>query len=114
MADKTLFQQILDGELPSEMIHEDDLCGAFRDINPQAPTHILVVPRKPLPAISQMDEEDIPLLGHLFHVARQVAEQQGLAQGYRLVINDGEHGQQTVAHLHIHIIGGRQLSWPPG
>ena len=115
MADKTLFEKIFDGEIPSEMVHEDELCGAFKDINPQAPTHILIVPRKPIPAISQMAEEDEPLIGHLFFVARKIAAELGLDEsGFRLVINDGEHGQQTVPHIHVHLIGGRQLNWPPG
>ena len=114
MTEKTIFQKIFDGEIPSNMVYEDELCGAFHDISPQAPTHILVVPRKLIPAISQMEEDDRALVGHLFHVARKVAEEQGLGDGFRLVINDGVNGQQTVPHLHIHILGGRKMTWPPG
>ena len=114
MAEKTLFEKILAGEIPSTLVYEDDRCGAFKDINPQAPTHILVVPRKPIPGISHMDEEDEAVIGHLFFVAKEVARKEGLDAGFRLVINDGDHGQQTVPHLHVHVLGGRQLTWPPG
>ncbi|MEZ6195300.1 MAG: histidine triad nucleotide-binding protein [Planctomycetota bacterium] len=115
MADgKTLFQKILDGEIPGDLLHEDDHCGAFRDINPQAPVHVLIVPRRPIPAIEDMTEDDERLVGHLFLVATRVARALGLDNGYRLVINDGEDGQQTVPHLHVHLIGGRPLTWPPG
>ncbi len=113
-ASKTLFQKILDKEIPADIVFEDELCGAFRDINPQAPTHILIVPRKPMPGISAMTPEDKALIGHLFHVAAQLARDLDLAQGYRLVINDGAHGGQEVPHLHIHLLGGRPLTWPPG
>jgi histidine triad (HIT) family protein len=111
--EKTLFQKILD-DATNEKVWEDELCGAFRDINPQAPVHILVVPREPLPGIGSVQDGHEALVGHLLHVAARVAEQEGLSRGYRLVINQGEHGQQTVPHLHVHLIGGRQLSWPPG
>lgn len=114
MSEKTLFEKILDRELPAELLHEDDICGAFRDINPQAPTHVLVVPRKPIPAISEMDESDEAIVGHLFYVATKVAAAEGLGDGFRLVINDGVNGQQTVPHLHVHILGGRAMTWPPG
>ncbi len=114
MADKTLFTKILDGELRADLVWQDDRCGAFRDINPQAPTHVLIVPRKPLPGIADMTEDDRALLGHLYFVATEIARREGLDNGYRLVVNQGEHGQQTVPHLHVHLIGGRQLGWPPG
>ena len=114
MTEKTLFEKILEGEIPSELIYQDDLCGAFKDINPQAPTHILIVPRKPIPAISDITPDDEPLIGHLYFVAQKIARDQCLTQGFRLVINDGEHGQQSVPHIHVHLIGGRQLTWPPG
>ncbi|MDE2997104.1 MAG: histidine triad nucleotide-binding protein [Bacteroidota bacterium] len=114
MADKTLFQKIADGEIPSDMVYEDEYCIAFRDIQPQAPVHILVVPRKPIPSVDDIADEDKELIGHLFVSARKIAAQEGLTQGYRTVFNNGEHGQQTVPHLHLHLIGGRQLRWPPG
>lgn len=114
MPDKTLFEKILDGELPADLVWQDDHCGAFRDINPQAPTHVLIVPRKPLPGIADMTEDDRALLGHLYFVATEIARREGLEHGYRLVVNQGEHGQQTVPHLHVHLIGGRPLGWPPG
>ena len=114
MADKTLFQKIADGEIPSDMVYEDEYCIDFRDIQPQAPVHILVVPRKPIPSVDDIADEDKELIGHLFVSARKIAAQEGLTQGYRTVFNNGEHGQQTVPHLHLHLIGGRQLRWPPG
>ncbi len=114
MSEKTLFQKILDQDIPSELVYQDDQCGAFRDINPQSPTHLLVVPREPLPGIADMEERHETLIGHLFRIATEVARREGLDHGYRLVINQGEHGQQTVPHLHIHVLGGRPMSWPPG
>lgn len=114
MAEMTLFEKILAGKIPSKLVYEDDLCAAFRDINPQAPTHILIVPRKPIPAIADVESEDEAVLGRLLRAARLIAESEKLDRGYRLVINCGDHGQQTVPHLHVHLIGGRQLSWPPG
>ena len=114
MTEKTIFEKIFDGEIPAKMVYEDELCGAFHDVNPQAPTHVLVVPRQVITGISKMAQEDEALVGHLFYVARQVATDLGLSDGFRLVVNDGQKGQQSVPHLHIHIIGGRQLTWPPG
>ena len=114
MPELTLFQKILNGDIPAEMLHEDDLCGAFQDIAPQAPTHILIVPRKPLSGIDAMDADDRHLIGHLFMVATDLARSEGLEHGYRLVINNGELGQQSVPHLHLHLLGKRQMSWPPG
>ena len=114
MSDKTLFEKILDGELDSTMVYEDEVCGAFRDISPQAPTHVLVVPRKPITGISAMEVEDEAIVGHLFYVARKVAELEGLSSGFRMVINDGIDGLQTVPHLHVHVLGGRAMAWPPG
>ena len=114
MADKTLFQKIADGEIPSDMVYQDELCIAFRDIQPQAPVHILVVPRKPIPSLDDLTEADAFIVGHLFLCARRIAADEGLSRGYRTVFNCGEHGQQTVPHLHLHLIGGRQLRWPPG
>jgi histidine triad (HIT) family protein len=111
----TLFEKIIAGEIPADIVYQDDWAVAFRDINPQAPTHLLVVPREPLPGISQATDDDVQMLGRLLLAARAVAAQEGLASdGYRLVINDGEAAGQTVFHLHVHVIGGRKLDWPPG
>ncbi len=114
MADKTLFQKIMDRETPGDIIYEDDRCVALRDINPQAPTHVLVVPRKPIPSLDNLSEEDEPLVGHLFTVARKIASDEGLSGGYRTVINNGPDANQTIDHIHLHLIGGRRMSWPPG
>jgi histidine triad (HIT) family protein len=114
MSEKTLFQKIGDGEIPAQMVFEDDSCFAFRDINPQAPTHILVCPRKAIPGLDDITESDVELIGHLFLIAKKIAKDEGLERGYRTVFNSGKHGQQTVPHLHLHILGGRQMTWPPG
>lgn len=114
MSEKTLFQKIGDGEIPAQMVFEDDSCFAFRDINPQAPTHILVCPRKAIPGLDDITESDVELIGHMFLVAKKIAKDEGLERGYRTVFNNGKHGQQTVPHLHLHILGGRQMTWPPG
>ena len=114
MAEKTLFQKIEAGELDADMIHEDDQCFAFRDINPQAPTHILIVPRKPIPSLDDLKAADEQLVGHLFLVAQQLAAQEGVAGGYRTVFNCGEAAGQSVDHLHLHLLGGRAMKWPPG
>lgn len=111
---KTIFGKIIDREIPANIVHEDDKCIAFRDINSQAPTHILIVPRKPIERISMMSEADAPLVGHLIFVASQLAKKEGLSSGYRLVFNDGEDAGQTVFHIHLHLLGGRQMVWPPG
>ncbi len=95
-------------------MHEDERCLAFKDVAPQAPTHLLVIPKKPITGISAAAEEDEALLGHLMLTARKVASEAGLGNGYRLVVNDGKEGAQSVYHLHIHVLGGRQMSWPPG
>ena len=113
-AAKTLFQRIIDREIPAQIVHEDDLSLAFNDINPQAPTHILIVPKKPIPGVSFAENADGQLLGHLLLTARTLAAQLGLSQGYRLVINNGPDAGQTVDHLHVHLLGGRALKWPPG
>jgi histidine triad (HIT) family protein len=111
---KTLFQKIADHEIPAKLIHEDTWCVAFYDIAPQAPVHVLVVPRKPLPRIAEATTEDQALLGHLLLVARELARQLQLAKGFRLVINNGPDGGESVPHLHVHLLGGRALAWPPG
>ena len=111
---KTIFEKILDGEIPGEKVYEDGLCAALRDINPQAPTHLLLVPRKPIPRIAEAGPEDAEILSHLLLVAPKIAKEQGLGDGFRLVINNGLIAGETVPHLHIHILGGRQMAWPPG
>jgi histidine triad (HIT) family protein len=112
MAD-TIFGQITRGEIPTDFLYEDDRAVAFRDVNPQAPTHILVIPRQPIPRLSASQDEDAALLGHLLTVARKVAAQEGL-EDFRLVVNDGAAAGQTVFHLHVHVLGGRAFGWPPG
>ena len=115
MSAETIFSKIIRGEISADIVHEDGLCLAFRDINPQAPVHILVIPRETLPGMQAAGEEHRDLLGHLLVVTRQIAEREGLAgSGYRCVINAGGDGGQTVDHLHIHLLGGRQMQWPPG
>lgn len=114
MPERTIFEKIIDGEIPAEKVYEDEHCLALRDINPQAPVHILVVPKKVLARVAEAGEEDEALLGHLQRVAARVAAQEGLTEGFRLVLNNGPHGGETVPHLHLHLLGGRPLSWPPG
>ena len=113
MAEKTLFTKIIDKEIPAEIIYEDDLCIAFKDIHPQAPVHFLVVPRKPIPRLSEAVSSDHAVLGHLMLKAAEVARSQG-AHEFRLVVNSGASAGQTVFHLHLHVLGGRSLGWPPG
>lgn len=111
----TIFGKIIRREIPADILYEDDLCLAFRDVNPQAPTHVLVIPKKPLTDLSAASTEDKALLGHLLITVKDVAAQLGLTEsGYRVVINTGKDGGQTVFHLHLHILGGRSLQWPPG
>ncbi|KPP67946.1 histidine triad nucleotide-binding protein 2, mitochondrial-like [Scleropages formosus] len=110
----TIFSKVLDGSLPADIIFEDRRCVAFRDVNPQAPVHFLVIPRIPIPRISEAKDDDAELLGHLLVVAKNMARREGLQEGYRVVINDGKHGSQSVYHLHVHVLGGRQMKWPPG
>ena len=114
MTEKTLFSKIIDGEIPGDFVHQDDQCVVLRDVNPQAPVHLLVIPRKPIPRVGEANEEDSPLLGHLLLVASEVADSEGLSQGFRIVVNNGSDGGESVPHLHVHILGGRQLGWPPG
>lgn len=106
----TLFERIITGELPAEFVYKDDLAVAFRDIHPAAPVHVLIVPRKPIPTVNDITDEDAPLIGHLITVARDIARAEGIADdGYRLLFNCNEHGGQMVYHLHLHLIGGRRL-----
>ncbi|XP_011310653.1 histidine triad nucleotide-binding protein 1 [Fopius arisanus] len=110
----TIFGKILRKEIPCNFIYEDNQCVAFNDVNPQSPVHFLVIPRKPIPQLSKAEDGDELILGHLMNVARKVAKEQGLDKGFRVVINDGADGAQSVYHLHIHVLGGRQMKWPPG
>jgi histidine triad (HIT) family protein len=111
---KTLFEKIIAREIPAAIVYEDDLVLAFRDIHPAAPTHVLIVPKKPIPCIAGATADDQKLLGHLLFKAAEVAKQLDLKNGYRLVINNGTDGGETVPHLHVHILGGRHMAWPPG
>lgn len=111
----TLFEKIVARQIPAQIVYEDDLVLAFRDINPQAPTHVLIVPKKAIPCIAEAAADDHALLGHLLLKAAEVAAKIGLKEnGYRLVINNGRDGGESVPHLHCHILGGRPLAWPPG
>ncbi len=114
MPEKTIFKRIIDGEIPADKVYEDEQCLAFRDIRPQAPVHVLVIPRQEIASLADVRDEDAALIGHLFVVVRKVAEQLGLENGYRTVINCGPDGGQEVDHLHIHLLGRRRMSWPPG
>ena len=110
----TLFQKIIDKEIPADIVYEDDLSLVFKDVNPQAPTHLLIIPKKPIAKVSDMSEEDKDLFGHLMWVAGEVARQTGLDDTFRLVVNNGAKAGQSVFHIHIHLLSGRPLSWPPG
>jgi len=115
MAEKTLFEKICAKEIPADIVHEDDLCVAFRDISPQAPVHILIVPRKPIPRVGLATDVDQEVLGHLLLIAGKVARSEKIADtGFRVVINNGRDGGEAVPHLHVHLLGGRKLDWPPG
>ena len=110
----TLFEKIIARQIPADIVFEDDQCLAFRDIAPQAPVHILIVPKKTLERVGAASQADCALLGHLLFSAAEIARFEKLADGYRIVINNGSHGGETVPHLHVHLLGGRQLAWPPG
>jgi histidine triad (HIT) family protein len=110
----TIFGRIIRGEIPARIVHDDELCIAFHDVAPQAPVHVLVIPRKTIPSLADADDSDGPLLGHLVLVATRLARSLGLDEGYRLVVNCGADGGQSVHHLHVHLLGGRPLGWPPG
>ena len=111
---ETIFNKIIAKEIPAEILYEDDLCLAFNDVNPQAPMHFLIIPKKPIVKISEAEQDDQTLLGHLLLKAGEIAADQGYADNFRLVVNNGEDAGQTVFHLHIHVLAGRSLSWPPG
>ena len=114
MAEKTVFQKIIDREIPAQIVFEDAQCLAFRDINPRAPTHVLVIPKKPIVSLDDLQDEDQSLIGHMHLVIRDLARQLDLNSGYRVVVNCGADGGQEVPHLHFHLLGGRPLKWPPG
>jgi histidine triad (HIT) family protein len=109
-----LFCKIVDGKIPANMVAQDDRAVAFRDLNPQAPTHVLVIPKKHIASLDVLEDEDAALVGHLHVVAKQIAKAEGLADGWRTVFNVGKHAGQTVFHIHLHLLGGRALGWPPG
>lgn len=111
---KTIFKRIIDKEIPAKIVYEDDRCLAFHDVNPQAPTHVLLIPKQEIPSLAAAKDGDSAILGHLLACVPQVARQLGLERGFRVVINNGSDGGQTVDHLHLHLLGGRPLSWPPG
>jgi len=112
---KTIFEKIIDREIPADIIYENDEILAFRDIEPQAPYHILIIPKINIPTINDLNEDNCSIIGKLFLVAKELAIKYNFAEdGYRVVINCNKHGQQTVYHLHVHLLGGRQLNWPPG
>lgn len=114
MGEKSIFQRIIDKEIPAKIVYEDDLCLAFHDVAPQAPTHILVIPKQPIVSIATIEDADAELVGRLWLVIRNIAKEQKLDRGYRVVVNCGRDGGQSVDHLHFHILGGRQMIWPPG
>ncbi|MBF2028686.1 MAG: histidine triad nucleotide-binding protein [Oscillatoriales cyanobacterium C42_A2020_001] len=113
-AAETIFSKIIRKEIPADIVYEDNLAIAFKDVNPQAPVHILVIPKEPIAQLADAESKDHALMGHLLLTAKRVAEQAGLDNGYRVVINSGVDGGQTVYHLHLHILGGRAMAWPPG
>jgi histidine triad (HIT) family protein len=111
---KTIFQKIIDREIPAKLEHEDDHCVVLHDIQPQAPVHLLIVPKKPIARVGAAEAGDQAVLGHLLLVAGQMAKKLGLAEGFRLVINNGPHACESVPHLHVHLLAKRQMTWPPG
>jgi len=114
MAEKTIFKRIVDREIAAEIVYEDELCLAFRDIHPQSPAHVLVVPKKEIATLNEMTADDETLVGHLFLAMTEIAAQLGLGKGYRVVMNCGRDAGQEVMHLHFHLLGGREFAWPPG
>jgi histidine triad (HIT) family protein len=113
-ATETIFSKIIRKEISADIVYEDNFALAFRDVHPQAPVHILVIPKEPIAKLADAESQNHALLGHLLLTAKRVADQEGLTNGYRVVINNGPDGGQTVYHLHLHILGGRPLGWPPG
>jgi histidine triad (HIT) family protein len=111
---KTIFKRIIDGEIPAKIIYQDDRCLAFHDVSPQAPTHVLVIPKREIASWNDLTPHDADLIGHISLVIRKLAADLQLGDGYRIVVNCGPQGGQTVDHLHFHLLGGRQMVWPPG
>lgn len=112
---ETIFSKIIRKEVPANIVHEDDLCIAFHDVSPQAPVHVLVIPKKPVVSLEHLEDGDAEMLGHLWVTIPKVAKKLGLSEnGYRVVVNCGKDGGQSVDHLHYHLLGGRSLTWPPG
>jgi histidine triad (HIT) family protein len=114
MLKDNIFLKIINRQIPSDIVYEDDQCLAFRDVNPQAPVHVLIIPKKVVPTHADLKEEDKAMMGHLHVVAARLAEKLGIQEGYRLVLNCKEPAGQTVPHLHLHLLGGRPMRWPPG
>jgi len=111
---KNIFKKIIDKEIPADVVYEDDQCLAFRDVAPQAPTHLLVIPKKEIASLDDLTDRDAELIAHIYLVIRNLAREMGLEAGYRVVVNCGRDGGQSVDHLHFHLLGGRPLHWPPG
>ncbi len=114
MAEKTIFKRIIDREIPADIVYEDERCLAFHDVSPQAPTHVLIIPKKEIPSVAEIADADAELLGHIWTVIPKLAAELNLEAGYRVVVNNGPAAGQAVDHLHFHLLGGRDLTWPPG
>lgn len=114
MSPKTVFKKIIDREIPAEIVYEDQVCLAFKDIHPQAPVHLIVIPKKEIPNLEALNDEDEALMGHLFLAMQKIAQQLRLDHGYRVVLNNGRDAGQEVMHLHFHMLAGREFGWPPG
>ncbi|MEW4455548.1 histidine triad nucleotide-binding protein [Bremerella sp. JC817] len=114
MSEKTIFKRIIDQEIPADVVYEDDLCMAFKDIVPKAPVHVLIIPKKEIATVDDLADDDAALIGHMWIVIRNLARELGLEEGYRVIVNCKEGGGQEVPHLHYHLLGGRKMSWPPG
>ncbi|GAA4428903.1 histidine triad nucleotide-binding protein [Bremerella cremea] len=114
MSEKTIFKRIIDQEIPADVVYEDDLCLAFKDIAPKAPVHVLIIPKKEIATVDDLADDDAALIGHMWIVIRNLARELGLEEGYRVIVNCKEGGGQEVPHLHYHLLGGRKMNWPPG
>lgn len=114
MSEPTIFKKIIDRQIPADIVYEDDRCLAFKDVSPQAPVHVLVIPKKEIPSVDAIEDEDAELIGHLWLVIRNLARDLGISDGYRVVVNCGPAAGQSVDHLHYHLLGGRSMTWPPG